>query len=183
MCAFELTEKRCEAALYIAEGRLTYDQIAARIGVSRYTLWEWKQHEEFVELLATHRERFSEEVVEHGVAMRILRLEMQNERWQDLQRIKKARAATETIYTDELDVGLLREFREVEKQAAQEAGQWTERREVTGPNGGPVQTVSVRLAEKADIKLSQWQERRQRMLLAQIEGDSSPTNGTPPGEP
>ncbi len=38
-----------------------------------------------------------------------------------------------------VDTGLLSEMRAVEKQAAQELGQWTEKRELSGKDGGPVQ--------------------------------------------
>lgn len=36
-----------------------------------------------------------------------------------------------------VDTGLLKELREHEKQAAQELGQWTEKKQVTGAGGGP----------------------------------------------
>lgn len=42
-----------------------------------------------------------------------------------------------------VDTGLLREWRELEKQAAQDVGDWTEKREVTGANGGPLEIVEV----------------------------------------
>ena len=42
-----------------------------------------------------------------------------------------------------VDVGLLREWRELEKQAAQDIGQWTEKREVTGAGGGPIEITEV----------------------------------------
>ena len=37
-----------------------------------------------------------------------------------------------------VDTGLMKERRENLKQAAQELGQWAEKREVSGPDGGPV---------------------------------------------
>ncbi len=37
-----------------------------------------------------------------------------------------------------IDAGMLREMREHEKQAAMELGQWTEKREMTGNDGGPL---------------------------------------------
>lgn len=37
-----------------------------------------------------------------------------------------------------VDTGFLKELREHEKQAAQELGQWTEKRELTGANGGTI---------------------------------------------
>jgi hypothetical protein len=38
----------------------------------------------------------------------------------------------------DVDASLLREMREIEKQAAQEVGQWTEKHEHTGADGSPL---------------------------------------------
>lgn len=45
-----------------------------------------------------------------------------------------------------VDVALLKEWRELEKQAAQDMGQWTEKREVSGPDGGPIPIVEIEVA-------------------------------------
>lgn len=42
-----------------------------------------------------------------------------------------------------VDTGFLKEFRELEKQAAQDVGQWTEKRELAGPNGGPIEITGI----------------------------------------
>lgn len=42
-----------------------------------------------------------------------------------------------------VDTGFLKEFRELEKQAAQDLGQWTEKREITGHAGGPIEITEV----------------------------------------
>jgi hypothetical protein len=62
------------------------------------------------------------------------------------------RLASEEVWEYETDTGLLKELREVEKQAAQEVGDWTERRELAGPNGGaiPITGVEVPLPTRAD---------------------------------
>ena len=41
-------------------------------------------------------------------------------------------------YEYEFDAALFREMRELEKQAAQDVGDWTEKRQVTGKDGGPL---------------------------------------------
>lgn len=46
-----------------------------------------------------------------------------------------------------VDTGHLKEFRELEKQAAQDTGQWTEKREVSGPGGEP---FAIIFRERAD---------------------------------
>lgn len=40
-----------------------------------------------------------------------------------------------------VDTGFLKEFRELEKQAAHDLGQWTEKREVTGKDGAPFKFI------------------------------------------
>jgi hypothetical protein len=47
-----------------------------------------------------------------------------------------------------LDAVLLREAREHEKQAAQEVGDWVEKNEQSGPNGGPVRVEVVGVASE-----------------------------------
>lgn len=44
----------------------------------------------------------------------------------------------------QVDVGTLRELRELEKQAAQDLGQWAEKRELTGKDGGPIVVKGAR---------------------------------------
>lgn len=48
-----------------------------------------------------------------------------------------------------VDTGFLREFRELEKQAAQDSGQWTEKREVTGKDGGPIEITEIEVTRTA----------------------------------
>lgn len=49
-------------------------------------------------------------------------------------------------WESDFDAALLRELRELEKQAAQDAGQWSEKRELTGDGGA----VVVVIGERAD---------------------------------
>jgi len=59
-----------------------------------------------------------------------------------------------------VDVGLLKELREHEEQAAREMGQRTEKHEVTGPGGGPIPIVAMRLADALTLEELQTIERR-----------------------
>lgn len=52
------------------------------------------------------------------------------ERWRETDTLASAKL-NEIVYEYELDTGLLKELREHEKQAAQELGQWTERKDIT----------------------------------------------------
>ena len=51
---------------------------------------------------------------------------------------------SELIYEYGVDTGTLKEMRDTMKQAAQELDQWTEKREVTGKGGGPIEVRDVR---------------------------------------
>lgn len=56
---------------------------------------------------------------------------------------------TEEVWEYETDIGLLREARELEKHVAQETGQWTEKREITGAGGGPLEITGIEIARPA----------------------------------
>ena len=63
------------------------------------------------------------------------------------------------IEEHELDTGLITQLLNVDRQAAQELGEWSERRQISGPDDGPIE---VKSAESASQKLLAW--------LAQDEG-------------
>ncbi|WP_143206211.1 phBC6A51 family helix-turn-helix protein [Singulisphaera sp. GP187] len=154
---FKWSDERRTAALRLAEGNLTDAQIATEVGVCRRTIWSWKQIPEFSATIESHLEEFRQEVRRRGLASRERRIRALNDRWDRLQRIMEERAADPKmaevpggatglllhnvkgvgagekakvldLYT--VDTGLLKELRELEKQAAQELGQWVERQEV-----------------------------------------------------
>lgn len=60
----------------------------------------------------------------------------------------------------EVDTGLLKELREHEKQAAQELGQWTEKRELTGKDGGAIEVKVDDARERLIARLTALAERR-----------------------
>lgn len=154
---FKWSDERRTAALLLAEGNLTDAQIAAQAGVCRQTIGKWKQIPEFSATIDSHLEEFRQEVRRRGLANRERRIRALNDRWDRLQRIMEERAGDPKmagvpggstglllhnvkgvgagekakvldIYT--VDTGLLKELRELEKQAAQELGQWVERQEL-----------------------------------------------------
>lgn len=47
-----------------------------------------------------------------------------------------------------IDTGLLKELRDLERQAAQDLGQWTEKKELTGKDGGPIVVSLETLQER-----------------------------------
>jgi hypothetical protein len=154
---FKWSEPKRTAARLLAEGNLTDTEIATLAGVCRKTLWTWKQVPEFEATIESHLEEFRQEVRRRGLACRERRIRALNERWNELQRIVQERAAAPAMadvpggatglllhhvksvgsgekarLVDfyEVDTGLLKELRELEKQAAQELGQWVEKQEV-----------------------------------------------------
>lgn len=62
------------------------------------------------------------------------------------------RKETQNTLEFKVDTGLLAELRDHEKQAAQELGQWIEKAEQSGPNGGPIQ-LTTRYIEMSDEEL------------------------------
>lgn len=164
---FKWSDQRRTAALLLAEGDRTDAEIAAQAGVCRKTLWNWKQIPEFAAVVEAHLDAFRVEVRRRGLASRERRVQALNERWARLQRIVAERAADPAMASVpggatglllhhvkvvgagerarvvdyyELDADLLKELRELEKQAAQELGQWVEKQEA-GPRPKAYVTV------------------------------------------
>ena len=153
-----ITERHEQAATLVAADDLNDEQIAAEVGISRITLSRWKQHPDFDALVQHHLDVFRRRVESRGIASRHRRVASQDERWRKLQQVIAERAAddawsdvpgwttgllvhqTKQIgaganaqVVDEfaVDTGLLKEMRELEKHAATELGQWSEKSEVT----------------------------------------------------
>lgn len=148
-----ITEK---AALLAAEDRLTDEEIAERVGVTRRTIIRWKGKEAFQARVAEHVTAFRLAVRSKGIAGLENRLGALQDRWERMKQLIEARAAEhadipggqtgllvrtikrigsgdnwERVELFALDTGLLKELREHEKQAAQELGQWLERKDLT----------------------------------------------------
>jgi hypothetical protein len=159
---WDWTEPRLLAAQLLAEGRLTEQEIAAEADVNRKTLWVWQRRPEFAAKVEETRAALAASVLKSGIAARDRRVGAMNRRWEGMQRVIEERAAdpdmqriaggktglltrdvkvigggdsARVVDVYEVDTGLLREMREVEKQAAQDLGQWTEKRELTGKDG------------------------------------------------
>jgi hypothetical protein len=154
---FTWTIAREKAAALLADGELTDREIAAQVGVDRPTLWRWRQHPDFAARVRSILERAAEELERHAIALKNRRMAGYDRRWRALQQVIEERAADpsmegvpggrtgllvrtlKTVGSGEaarqveeyrLDAALLKELRELERQAAEEAGQWTTRAEV-----------------------------------------------------
>jgi hypothetical protein len=163
--AWRWDKKREKAAKLAAEGALTNDQIAAGVGLSPAGFDKWRATPEFRARVDEIVTAYADAIRDEGIANVKNRVAAQNDRWDRMKAVIAARAielatvpggstgllvhtyklagGREPIVMDEyaVDTGLLAEMRAHEKQAAQELGQWTEKKELTGKDGAPLVTV------------------------------------------
>jgi hypothetical protein len=158
---------RERAAALIADGELTSEEVADEVGVNRWTLWNWRRHPDFAARVRAITERAAEELERHAIARKLRRMGGYDRRWRALHQIIEERAndpamqsvpggrtgllvrRTKVIGSGEnareleeyeVDTALLKELRELEKQAAIEAGQWAKQHEVRGA-AAPVSVI------------------------------------------
>jgi hypothetical protein len=152
--------------LLVAQDDLADRAIGAACGVTERTIERWKQHPEFAARVQEHRDAWREAIKAKGIAERQNRVDALNDRWHRMQQVIEERAedaatarvaggSTGLIVRDvkgvgkgedfqlidiySVDTGLLKELREHEKQAAQELGEWSEKREISGPGGDAIE--------------------------------------------
>lgn len=149
MTRFVWTEARETAAGLLAEDRLTDEQIAELIGVKRQTMALWKNRPEFKARVEAIVEKTRAAVEAEAIASKRNRIAALNDRWARMRRVVDERAAdpdmadvpggktgllvrtyrsigsgpfAERVEEYAVDIGLLKEFREHEEQAAREIG-------------------------------------------------------------
>jgi hypothetical protein len=170
---FRWSHKSRMAAELVAEDELTDAEIAEKVGIGVRTLYRWKRAPAFVAEVDTLVEDFRRVVTRCAVARLDRRVAALNDLWNGLFEIIEARAAdpamadvpggttgllvrrvkavgraddSQRIETYELDHRLLAQIRAVEKQAAQELGQWTER-------ASPEQNVTRQQSDNCDLSV------------------------------
>lgn len=156
--AFEWSEAKERAAMLIAVGDKKNRAIAKEIGIAESTLYLWVREEEFAKQVEVYRTEIRQRVMEEGIASASDRMARSNLRWAQLLQITEERGKAKrhqhvpgwktgllchtqrvigrgedstTVDVYELDAALIREERELQKQAAQETGQWIERSETS----------------------------------------------------
>lgn len=166
-----LTNQQSKAALLVADGLLTTEQIGEQVGVARKTVERWKAQPEFAAYVETIKENARKALEAEGIANKRNRIAAYNDRWRRLQAVIDERAAryeglvvpggksgllvhtqkqigggefAQVVDEYAVDTGLLRETRELEKQAAIEMGQWTEKHEHLGKDGESL-TFTIKL--------------------------------------
>jgi hypothetical protein len=174
---FRWSAVRIKAAVLVAEDRLTDAEIAAEVGISKRQLENWKAHPEFAARVDAQVAAADAAISRKGIARQMRRVQAQDDRWRRMQAVIEARAGDGELaaapggdtgllvrqqkalgggdnfqVVDEfaVDTGLLRELRELEKQAAQELGQWTDRHEYSG-GVIHVHAAAAELAKRADL--------------------------------
>jgi len=157
-----MTGQREEAAQLVAAGRLSFEQIATRIGITERQLYTWRQRDEFKARIDEINERFAAEVGRYTIAQRARRIASLDDRWRRMHDLMDARAlySAPDVGGDVLrpdptgrrtglivekpgefgsewafDAALMREMRAHEEQAAKELGQWVDKVAPTDPSG------------------------------------------------
>lgn len=182
MSAFRWTGRRERAALLVAQDELSDQAIADSLGIAERTLERWKRNPVFAERVQALIEQIRAAILVEGIADQVERVKRQNDRWDRIQRLLDARAEANADLTGgetglvvrevtylpggatrerhEFDAAVMREARELEKQAAQELGQWTEKRELTGKDGGAIEVKVDDARERLIARLTALAERR-----------------------
>jgi hypothetical protein len=156
--AEQLSSKQMRYVALAAQGTMTDTAIGQAVGVGRATVTRWKLDPVIVAAVEVERERVLAAIRRKGIRDRENRLAAYDDRWNLLQRVIKERGdepdmrdvpggATGMLVRHyklsggkeaqereeyEVDTGLLSAMLALEKQAAQEAGQWVERTKVLG---------------------------------------------------
>ena len=170
---FRRNRLRDRAAMLVARGGLPDAEIARQLGVSAPSIWKWKQREDFQRWVDDYLVDWRRELSQIGLASKEARLAFLSDRHARMTQLLEERAndpslegvpggstglltrqikiigtgqSAQIVFEYTFDAALVRELREHERQAAQELGEWTERREITGRDGGPVaQEVTTRV--------------------------------------
>ncbi|HTQ58341.1 MAG TPA: hypothetical protein VMI94_27955 [Bryobacteraceae bacterium] len=144
---------REEAAILVADGDLSYEQIAVRIGYARQTIAEWLKRPEFNQRVEQHREDFKREATRRGIADKFRRIASYQSDYEGTEVIIRERSAdptmagvpgarsgllvravkrigAQTVELYRFDAALIGTRNELRKQIAQELGQWKEKSEV-----------------------------------------------------
>lgn len=157
-----LSEKQLRAVAFVVADDLSDEKIAVEVGVHRQTIQRWKKLELFKAACAKTIEESEKTILSVPIAQRRRRVDALQDRWKRMKKVIDARASDESIaaipggdtglltrqyrgighgesfeMVEEfsVDTGLLREMRELEKQAAQEVGQWVDKLAPTNPDG------------------------------------------------
>lgn len=149
---FSWNEKTLLALSLIFEGRLTREQIAEKCTIAPRTLYTWLEHPEFAARLQEMRDNALDELLRLGVPYvskeaRIIALAQLAESARseyeahtiliEQRPTRNGPATTETFNRDAFEC-----FRGALDDIAKELGHRTQKQEVSGPNGGPIEIIA-----------------------------------------
>lgn len=124
-----LTPRQQRAAALLADGKMTKRAVASEVGISEHTMHEWLNQPAFNTRVEQIVEQVRKRILQKGIADRVERVR----RLGDIVRRLEVALDVPGVEEKAADlVALLKEYRATLQQAAQEVGQWTERREVSG---------------------------------------------------
>lgn len=165
---FKWSEAKENAALLVAVDELTNNKIADECGITNKTLWQWKQKPEFQTRVDEHQKEIFERIKRHGIGTAENRVKHMQRRHGLLNQVISERALSsemadvpggktgllvhnvksvgagenaERVDLYEVDAALLKEQRDIERQVAQELGQWLDK--VDHTSGGKPLVVKV----------------------------------------
>jgi transposase-like protein len=176
--ASDHTLKKEEAALLVAQDALSDAEIAKKVGIARRTLAYWKNDAGFGDRVSELTTRIAGKLAMVSIAERVRRVAALDDRWRRLRRIIDARAAdpamrkvpggseglmvcrprvlgtgpkAKTVLEYEIDTGLLAELRGLEKQAAIEVGDWSEKQEISGDPAKPLRVTIIEIMKPEGV--------------------------------
>src|SRR5262249_43691411 len=154
------TTKREKAAKLVAEDRLSDVKIASEVGISGRTLERWKGEPAFQERVAAVVKAYADQTLNSGLARRERRIQVLSELHDKLLMIMQERSCAPEYAPIpggktglllrrvkglnaqggefETGTGLVKEVRSLQEQVCRDVGQWKEKQEITGNNGGPL---------------------------------------------
>lgn len=177
-----LSAKQLKAALLVGEDSMSVARIAEECGVSERIIHKWKLNPEFMDAVRQKVRELDEATSQFRFAKRRGRIAALEQMAEDHLTIMAERAAwfaendpevpggrtgriikrikvigvgkNSTQVTEyEEDKGLDSNFRDTIKQIAQERGEWSDKKEVSGPNGMPLlPIIELRIREPEPVK-------------------------------
>jgi DNA-binding XRE family transcriptional regulator len=148
---FRWNKARNDAAILLAADEITDTAIAEKVGVTRQTLYNWREHPDFQARVQEHIAELEAVTLRYAIAKKRNRVAWLDRDLQRLERVQAARAEehkdipggdtgllvrqvkqigagrdVQVVEEYAVDVPLLKEKRETMKQAATELRQWTD---------------------------------------------------------
>lgn len=169
---FKWTKQREDAAELLAEDEFTDTEIAELVGVTRATLYNWKQIQSFADRVQVLTRGFGDAINRRVIAKLVRRLDAQQKRWFALQQViaersedldmqtvpggrtgllvRRLKMVGENEVTEyEVDTGTLKALLDIEREVAAQLGQRQE-------------TVRVKHGQDPDAKPIQHEHNHRR---------------------